>query len=513
MNTKYIRVLAMVLAMLFIASGCSLISISSQVATSTTAAPAEESADDDAANAADAESEYDDNTVVAEYDGGTILRGDAMSEYEDVVAYYESYGYTLDDEATVQAIKEDILSYLCENEIVMAKAEELGLTTVTDEERAELEEQANQEFEEVVEYYSMFFEGESEAQTRLDVIEYLSEQGYTLESAVESMIEYAWQDKLLDYICADLTVDEEAIREQYDELVAADEEAYSEDLYSFEYAATSGELIAWYPEGYRSVKHILIPFTSEQVDALSEKQMECEDVSYYIEELDWEAELAAEEEAADEEIEDELILESDGEADVSDEELVGEPEPEDLEDEEFDDSELYFEYEDESGYGDMTREQLVAELARLNEELEQMQAEYYQTVEETVNEVLAKINAGEDFEALIAEYGADDGMTVEPGLSMGYPISAQSEMFETAFTQAAMALTEVGEVSQPVVGTNGVHIIKYMSDITPGPVSYEDLRDSVEESALEVARENMYYETVAVWVEEANVVTYPERMN
>lgn len=74
--------------------------------------------------------------------------------------------------------------------------------------------------------------------------------------------------------------------------------------------------------------------------------------------------------------------------------------------------------------------------------------------EDTAKEVLEKISAGEDFDALIAEYGKDPGMERNKD---GY-VFTYDQMIKP-FEEASFALS-VGEISEPVLGTYGYHIIK-----------------------------------------------------
>ncbi len=80
----------------------------------------------------------------------------------------------------------------------------------------------------------------------------------------------------------------------------------------------------------------------------------------------------------------------------------------------------------------------------------------------TAESVLARAKAGEDFDALIAEYGEDPGMeTYADGYVMdkdGVTIDGTGPM-ETAFTEASHALAENG-VSDIVPSSHGFHIIK-----------------------------------------------------
>ena len=78
------------------------------------------------------------------------------------------------------------------------------------------------------------------------------------------------------------------------------------------------------------------------------------------------------------------------------------------------------------------------------------------------NEIAAKANAGEDFDALIKQYGEDPGMESMPhGYIIdknGYTVDGQSQMMQE-FTDGSIALS-VGGVSAPVQTSYGFHIIK-----------------------------------------------------
>lgn len=76
--------------------------------------------------------------------------------------------------------------------------------------------------------------------------------------------------------------------------------------------------------------------------------------------------------------------------------------------------------------------------------------------------ILARVNAGEDFDALIAEVGEDPGMQ---SMTEGYVFDVNGTMYDnsgtmnTEFTTASVAL-EVGQTSGIVQSPNGFHIIK-----------------------------------------------------
>ncbi|MEG2622423.1 MAG: peptidylprolyl isomerase [Clostridia bacterium] len=523
MTKKSVRILAMILVVMLLATGCSLI-----VQKTTEDKP------------------VDGSTVVAEFTGGKILASQVMDEYQSVEDYYASYDYPLDDPATIKSIKSDIIDNLSADAIVRAKAEQLGYTTVTDADRAAFEEKAKAEYEDIISYYSTYFEGNTDEEVRAQVEEFLKEQGYSIEEATQYMIDQSWQGKLYDEATKGAAVSDADIQAAYDERVAADKETYESDRYGFEYATMSGETMTWVPEGYRAVKHILLPFTEEQVAALTDLSVAAEDLQYQIDEIDYAAEnpdedvdtsmtiepetdaaTAPEADAASADATvapeadaaasadvtaapDAALVESDGEVkQAAEPTAVPDAQAEPAQDEPAQDAQAEPAPEEAPA---KSREELVAELSAKKAELKKLEDEYALTLSAKVAEVQGKIAAGEDFVQLIEQYGDDPGMTEEPGLTKGYYVCATTELYEKAFTDAAMALQKVGDVSEPVVGTNGIHIIRYMNDVTPGAVPLEQIRTSVEASALEKIKTDLYEGAKAQWITEAKLVTYPERL-
>ena len=108
----------------------------------------------DAANARIAELEaqvalyqpYYEQQIVAEYgDGKIIWKEAADAEYQAASEAYAQYGMNIDDFAA--DIKQDILETLVRNAILDEKAAELGISEISDEERANLETEAKEQFE------------------------------------------------------------------------------------------------------------------------------------------------------------------------------------------------------------------------------------------------------------------------------------------------------------------------------------------------------------------------------
>ena len=124
-------------------------------------------------------------------------------------------------------------------------------------------------------------------------------------------------------------------------------------------------------------------------------------------------------------------------------------------------------------------------------------------MQDTLDEIQARLAAGEDFEALIAEYGQDPGMED----SDGYYVADGAINWVSEFTDGAMALANVGDVSEPIVSASGVHLIRYMSDVTPGATSEEDAHDYLVEVVTAQKKNEVYQEKLGEWMTEEYEVT------
>lgn len=83
----------------------------------------------------------------------------------------------------------------------------------------------------------------------------------------------------------------------------------------------------------------------------------------------------------------------------------------------------------------------------------------------------------------------------------------------TEFRDAAMALENVGDVSEPVRSEYGIHIIKYVSDAAEGEVGLDAVRDALESEVLAQKQDEAYTAAVEAWVEEADAKIYKDRLN
>lgn len=130
----------------------------------------------------------------------------------------------------------------------------------------------------------------------------------------------------------------------------------------------------------------------------------------------------------------------------------------------------------------------------------------YQQLLPTAQNMLLRAQQGEDFAALNAETG--DSYYPDSGVY----VSAQSTMYTDDFRDAAMALANIGDISELIYTDTGIAIVRYVGDVTPGAVPYEEIKDQLAEAYTEEIKLSVYNTQVFMWVQEAEVRYYPERL-
>ena len=221
------------------------------------------------------------------------------------------------------------------------------------------------------------------------------------------------------------------------------------------------EIVCWIPDGYRTVKHILLKPDDETQQAYSDAVSALDSANDNIETLNTELDSANDDTVEDGERSAEEI-----QADIDEAE---------------------------------------AKLPDLQAAVDEAAQACLDAVKDTTDDIYSRLEAGESFEDLMDELGEDPGMQSEPTKTRGYYVSSESTNWETNFRDAAMALNQVGDyTTEPVVSGSGVHIIEYAGDVAGGEVPLEDVHDALYDEALETAKEDHATETMDGWVEEVN---------
>ncbi len=460
MNYKRIASLFLVLALALVSTGAFA---TSNDDTAAKIAEYEAKIADLEAQVADLQHQLDIQNYVVSFDGGYVTVEDALARYSYVEYMYQSYGYSLD--GYEDQVKQDIMTSMAKDAVVKYKADELGIDTPDDAKAAELLQAATDDFNQYIDYYRQNFEadGKTDDEVVADTTAYLSDNGLTLDTLYQDQLESFAKDQLYAYVADPITVTDEEVSAEYDKLLAADQASYEGNAYAYESADASGTDIYWNPEGYRKVKQVLIVFSDDQASRYS-------DITSRI--SGFESELAA---------------------------LDATPAP---------DATAAAEATDttEPTATPRTAELINADLDAAKAELEAL----YQELMPTAQDVVDLFHAGTGIDELISIYGGDPGMTNEPTATNGYVVSADSAYWDPAFTQAAMSIQNVGEISEPARGTNGLYIVYYLGDVTPGAADFETVKDQVKATLLDTKQSDAYDAQLDTWMEELNVTYYPD---
>lgn len=224
--------------------------------------------------------EKDRNTVVAEVNGESILKGEVLDEYDAQKSYY---GITEENEGTDEykeiaaSLKSSILENLISNKLTMQKANEAGFK-VTDE----ILEKSKTEFNEIlksVEEQIKLQEGEDttgstdyakEAKEYID--EQLKQLGMTQDEYINLMAEQTVLQQFIDKTIGEIQISDEEIKSYYDTELKAQREG------------TSASEITLYSKPAVRVKHILVALPQEEQDEFSRlyNEQKIEEANAYL---------------------------------------------------------------------------------------------------------------------------------------------------------------------------------------------------------------------------------------
>lgn len=230
---------------------------------------AEADATDDGANTALAGGDLgvadtSEPVVVAEFDGGVVMSDEAVEAYRTALASSALDGADVsgDAEATLSTVLADLVG----EKLAYLKAEEKGYTTVTDGDRAAIADEAQAQFDETVNFYIDIVreDGMSDEDAYNAAVQYLKDnENYTIDSVTADVEAGWWKEKLYNEIVSGVTVTNAEVTAAYNDQEAAQEAEFSADASAFETALMNGDLILYYPAGYRTVKHILFALDDE----------------------------------------------------------------------------------------------------------------------------------------------------------------------------------------------------------------------------------------------------------
>ena len=391
--------------------------------------------------------------VLATIGNKTVTRAAFEGYLQTLLSYYANNGYDVTDPTLAALLNQYALQTAVEYAVMDQKLVELNLG-LTEAERTAALEAAKAEWDAVVadglEYYGVTEETTEEERATLlvNVLAELETMGYTEESYTADALMYAGYDKIFMHVTQGVEVPDEKVVEHYNALVAEDKITYEHNAAAYEEATYMNQLYAAYGMTDYVTEIYYMPVGYRLVTH--------------------------------------ILLEADEEL------LVAY-------------TELQAAYEEQQNTLEEGGE--VAETLITAEEVENARLAILAFVQPKVDEIKQKMAEGVTFAELIPQYTIDPGMSDEASIAAGYEVHMDSTNWVIPFRDAAFTVSNIGDVTAPVVTDYGVHILQYVADVPGGPVELtEDLHNTFKAELMQIAQNNAYYDALAKWVEEANVV-------
>ena len=347
------------------------------------------------------------------------------------------------------------VNFLVQQKLLNRKIIEQGLDQFDADTETTFAAEAQKQWDDGVESYVSYYLSEDTEEARSELRDqaaaFYAEQGFSIESLTANIRHRAAFDRMTAELVGDYVPTEEEIQATFQQFGAAYQTEYENNVGAYEYNTLFNQQPSWYtPAGYRGIIHILLQPDAALLDNYARL-------------------LAAFEEQS------------------SDKDSEG-VEPQ--------------ESADPSAEPAATAEPVTQEMVNAARQaiLDSKKAE--------IDSINARLAAGESFEALIAELGQDPGMQSPENLQNGYKVHKESIAWDPAFTAAAFSdkMQKVGDVSDPIVGTNGIHILKYQSDVPSGLIMTDAIRQEISDY-LKATKENEAYQAAfETWKQEVPVV-------
>ena len=406
-------------------------------------------------------------TVILKMGDTEVTKAEVQDVAQNLLDQYASmYGSSVDITSAdiISSAQSSAVTQLKEDMVLRAKAKELGLDQLTEEETAEAKQLAQENLDYSISYIKANYLADSGLEGEdLDkaVQEKLTEFGVSLETYEKTAMDQKLDDKLKDYIVKDVTVPDEDVQADFDSKVASDKQKYENDAASWTTAAngTSGTTLYYTPAGIRRVKQILIKFLDADQTAIDEAKSRVTAATSKV--------TAAQE-----------LLDAEDAT------------------------------EEEKDQAQKDLDAANAELAEAQKALDEATAAGFANLDAEADAVLAELEADPDsWDKLLEEKNQDPGMQSGTTAEKGYAISADMTSFDSAFVEAAMALKSVGDISPKVKGSSyGYYIIKYIGDEPEGPIDIETVKEDLRSSLLSTKQNTVYNQQVEQWVDDAGIV-------
>lgn len=350
--------------------------------------------------------------------------------------------------------------------VIENKLAEAGKNDFTDAEVEALNQQARSKYEELWQLlYQQMQQGDA-AVSEEDVTEQLDLMGYTFQAIYDELELQTRQNRAIEEFVGNIVLTQAQVDAYYEEqFVAPDREAYEGNVDRYDQEVLMNNNEAFYtPEGYRYIHQIVLDIPEEALKAVRTEQVAMNRATQSMATALQALTLAA---------------------------------------------------TTAEGWDDMTEaralydEAEAALKAAQSDYARRLEEEALPLVKETTDEIAAQYAAGIDFKTLISRYSTD--MTERNVNGEGYPFHPDSKMWPENFIRAASALEKVGDISQPFITEQGVHILCYSGDVPAGEhVLTDDERELLNAAALRYYQMEKLNELIDGWQADYEIETHPE---
>jgi len=350
--------------------------------------------------------------------------------------------------------------------VIENKLAEAGKNDFTDAEVEALNQQARSKYEELWQLLYQQMQQNDASVSEEKVTEQLDLMGYTFQAIYDELELQTRQNRAIETFVGDILLTQAQVDAYYEEqFVAPDREAYEGHVDKYDQEVLMNNNEAFYtPEGYRYIHQIVLEIPEEALKAVRTEQVAMNRASQSMATALQALTLAA---------------------------------------------------TTAEGWDDMTEaralydEAEAALKAAQSDYARRLEEEALPLVKETTDEIAAQYAAGIDFKTLISRYSTD--MTERNVNGDGYPFHPDSRMWPENFIKAASALEKVGDISQPFITEQGVHILCYSGDVPAGEhVLTDDERELLNAAALRHYQMEKLNELIDGWQADYEIETHPE---
>ena len=361
----------------------------------------------------------DDATEIIRMGDQVITKKEVLAQAEqelyDQYSMYSMFNYSYDvtDPANIQAAKDAAVDTLKTSLALTAKAKELGLDQLSDEELESVKTTAQANLDSVIASAKAYVEGGSEMdETALAeaAAKMAEDAGYTLDAYIAQGTTDAISAKLKEYAVKDVAVTDEEIQAEYDSRVESHKSTYSESAGTWASAANNNSTLYYTPAGVRRVKQILIKFKDEDKTAIDDAKTKLNDANTAVTTAQAKVDAA------------QGTVDTEG---ISDEDKAKAEETLSAAKQELEDADKA--------------------LLAANQAVTEATDKAFANIDEKADAVLAQLaEEGADWQKIMDENNEDEGMKDN---EKGYAVATGMTNFDAAFVDAAMALEKIGDIS------------------------------------------------------------------